>query len=433
MRRAKVTAQPSKSPYLLRPSVAHVLTIYVDVVGIVLVVTVVLGLVLRGMSPEERLKFGQAVVDGLVFIKDTIAKPPKGGEAFYRALKARTKWALVTPAIVVTYLVVFVLLLAGSGSLGDPRTLVDWGSSIGTRTTNDEWWRLGTAMFVHVGVIHLIAEIAGLVQVGLLVERLVGRLAFAVVYVASGVLAGVWSLTLHPVSVQAGAAGAIFGIYGLLLATLVLGLAQRTSLTVPVHVLKGLWPGVAVFLVYNALMEGIFSEAMQAGFVVGFTGGMLIAGGVISDKPPARRVAAVVVATVAIVVALAAPLRGLADVSGEVAKVKEGEERTARTYDTAVDRFRSGRLSAQELAKLADRIVGELQSIQTQLVALDNVPAEHWPMVEKACEYLKLRQDSWRLRAEGLRAGRPRTLQQADAAEHSALIALATATAPIQQ
>ncbi len=83
-------------------------------------------------------------------------------------------------------------------------------------------------MFVHVGVIHLIAEIAGLVQVGLLVERLVGRLTFAVVYVSSGVLAGVWSLTLHPVSVQAGAAEAIFGIYGLLLATLVLGMVQRT-------------------------------------------------------------------------------------------------------------------------------------------------------------------------------------------------------------
>ena len=96
-------------------------------VAILVLVTVVLGLVLRGMSPEERLKFAKAVVDGLVFIKDTIAKPPKGGEAFYRAVKARTKWALVTPAIVVTYLVVFVLLLAGSGSLGDPRTLVDSG------------------------------------------------------------------------------------------------------------------------------------------------------------------------------------------------------------------------------------------------------------------------------------------------------------------
>ena len=412
---------------------AHALTIHEDVIAILVVVGVVLGLVLRGMSPEERLKFLQAVVDGLVFVKDSIAKPPKGGEAFYRALTARTKWALVTPAIVISYIVVFILLLAGSGSLGDPRTLVDWGSSIGTRTTNDEWWRLGTAMFVHVGVIHLIAEIAGLVQIGLVVERLVGRLAFVVVYVASGVLAGVWSLTLHPVSVQAGASGAIFGIYGLLLATLVLGLAQRTSLTVPVNVLKGLWPGAAVFIVYNMLTEGVFSEAMQAGLVVGFTGGMLIAGRVISDKPPARRVVAVVVATVAIVVALAAPLRGLADVSGEVAKVKEGEERTARTYDTAVDRFKSGRLSAQELAKLADRIVSELQSIQTQLVSLDNVPAEHWPMVEKACEYLTLRQDSWRLRAEGLRAGQARTLQQADVAEHSALVALAIATAPILQ
>jgi rhomboid protease GluP len=385
------------------------------------------------MPSEERLRFAQAIVDGLVFIKDSITKPPSGGEAFYTALKARTKWAFVTPAIVVAYVVVFSMLLVGSGSIGDPRTLIEWGSSIGTRTTNDEWWRLGTAMFVHVGLLHLIAEVAGLVQVGLLVERLVGRLAFAVVYVASGVLAGVWSLTLHPVSVQAGAAGAIFGIYGLLLATLVLGLAQRSSLTIPLKVLKGLWPGVAVFLVYNMLTEGAFSEAMQAGLVVGFTGGMLLAGRVISEKPPARRIAAVLAASVAIVVALAAPLRGFADVSGEVAKVKEREKRTAQTYDTAVDRFKAGRISAQELARLADRIVGELQYIQAQLVSLDNVPAEHWPMVEKACEYLKLRQDSWRLRAQGLRAGQARTLQEADVAEHTALVALASATAPIQQ
>jgi hypothetical protein len=160
---------------------------------------------------------------------------------------------------------------------------------------------------------------------------------------------------------------------------------------------------------------------------------MLLAGRVISEKPPARRVAAVLAATVAIVVALAAPLRGFADVSGEVAKVKDREERTARTYDTAVDRFKAGRISAQELARLADSIVGELQYIQAQLVSLDNVPAEHWPMVEKACEYLKLRQDSWRLRAQGLRAGQARTLQEADVAEHTALAALAIATAPIQQ
>ncbi len=398
-----------------------------------LFVGVVLFFVLRRLSPEERLRFAQVLVDGLVFIKDAIAKPPSGGEGYYRALKARTKWPVVTPAIATTYLVVFGLLLVGSGSIHDPRTLIDWGSSIGPRTTNDEWWRLATSMFVHVGIIHLIAELAGLMRVGLLVERLVGRLAFAVVYIASGVLAGLWSLTLHPVSVQAGAAGAIFGIYGLLIATLFLGLMQRWSWAVPPKVLLGLWPGMAVFILYNMLTEGLITDAMQAGLVVGFTGGMLITGRVISDKPPIRRSAAVLAATVGLIVMIASPLRGFADISGEIARVKEGEERTARTYDTAVDRFKSGRISAQELAKLADRIVGELQSLQTKLASLDNVPAEHWPMVEKASEYLQLRQDSWRLRAEGLRAGQARTLQDADVVEHSALAALATATIPIQE
>ena len=402
-------------------------------VAILVLVGIAFGFVLRRMSSEERLRFAQAIIDGLVFIKDSIAKPPSGGEGFYAALKARTTWALVTPAIVIAYIVVFGMMLVGTGSLSDPQTLVGWGSSIGTRTTNGEWWRLGTSLFVHVGIIHLIAEVAGLMQVGLLVERLVGRLAFATVYLTAGVLASVWTMTLHPVSVHAGAAGAIFGIYGLLLATLILGLAQRSTLAVPVKVLAGLWPGVVVFVVYNMLTEGVVSEAMQAGLVVGFTGGMLIAGRVISEKPPARRIAAVVAASVAIVVALAAPLRGFADVSGEVAKVKEEEERTARTYDTAVDRFKAGRINAQELARMADRIVGELQYIQAQLVSLDNVPAEHWPMVEKASQYLKLRQDRWRLRAQGLRAGQARTLQEADVAEHSALVALAMATVPIQQ
>ena len=273
-------------------------------------VLVVLGLALRGMSPEERLRFGGTILAGLRFIANAIVKPPAGGESFYAALKARTRWPLVTPAIITTYVVLFVLMVVGSGDLGDPKTLVHWGGNIGTRTTNHEWWRLGTAMFVHVGVIHLIAEIAGLVQVGLLVERLVGRLAFAVVYGAAGILAGVWNLTLHPVSVHAGAAGAIFGVYGLLLASLTLGLLQRSALTVPLNVLKGLWPGVALFVLYNMITEGFFSDAMKAGLLVGFNGGMLIAVRVISDKPPTRRVCAVLAATVAIVVVLAAPLRG---------------------------------------------------------------------------------------------------------------------------
>ena len=76
-------------------------------VAILVLVGIAFGFVLRRMSSEERLRFAQAIVDGLVFIKDSIAKPPSGGEGFYAALKARTTWALVTPAIVIAYIVVF--------------------------------------------------------------------------------------------------------------------------------------------------------------------------------------------------------------------------------------------------------------------------------------------------------------------------------------
>jgi membrane associated rhomboid family serine protease len=394
---------------------------------------VVLGLVLRGMSSEERVHFGQAVLSYLVFVKNAITKPPAGSESFHAALKARTRWAIVTPAIVLAYVATFLLAAMADGSVSDPRTLAAWGSNIGPRTTNGEWWRLVTAMFLHVGVVHLVADVAGLLQAGLVAERLVGRLAFVVVFAAAGVLAGVWNLTLHPVSIHAGAAGAIYGVYGLLLASLVLGLLLRSAFAIPLGVLKGLWPGIALFTLYDALTAGVINEAMEAGLIVGFTGGMAVGGRVITDKPPVRRVCAVSAATLAIIVSLAAPLRGLADVAGEVDRVRAAEARTAESYDAAVVRFKAGRIKAQELATLADKFVGELELLHARLSSIENVPAGHWPMVSKASEYLKLRQDSWRLRAEGLRAGHTKTLQEADAAEHAALAALDDATAPIQQ
>ena len=56
-------------------------------------------------------------------------------------------------------------------------------------------------------------------------------------------------------------------------------------------------------------------------------GGLLVGGRLIADKPPVRRVCAVLSATVAIVVVFAAPLRGLADVTDDVARVRAVEER----------------------------------------------------------------------------------------------------------
>jgi membrane associated rhomboid family serine protease len=321
------------------------------------------------------------------------------------------------------FVIIHFVMKWNSTSEVDEQLLLHWGASIGPRTTNGEWWRLATAMFVHWGWLHVIVEAAGLVMAGLLVERLVGPAAFALVYVASGLLAALWGLTAHPVSMSAGAAGAIFGIYGLLLATLVWGLVQRSTVTVPLAVLKRLCPGGVVFLVYNMATEGFLSESMESGLVVGFLSGSILAARISTDKPPMRRIWATMAATIGIVVALAAPLRGMADVTAEVGRVIENEERTAAAYVQQVERFKKGRLTAEALATIANDIGTEIHATRMTLAILTHVPEEQQQVLADASEYLRLREDSWRLRVEGLRSGRMPTLQRAERLESDALTA----------
>ena len=94
------------------------------------------------------------------------------------------------PAFVAVNVIVF-LMMGGGGSRRE--TLVEWGASFGPRTTNGEWWRLAASMFVHTGFLQLLVNCAALVQLGLILERLVGHITFAAVYFAAGVLASLVS------------------------------------------------------------------------------------------------------------------------------------------------------------------------------------------------------------------------------------------------
>ena len=77
---------------------------------------------------------------------------------------------------------------------------------------------------------------------------------------------------------------------------------------------------------------------------------------------------------------------------------------TAGAYQAGVERFQKGRMTAEALAQLIDRtIVPQLEAADARLKSLHGVPPEHKPLVADAEEYLRLRSESWRLRAEGLR------------------------------
>jgi rhomboid protease GluP len=391
---------------------------------------VVCGLVMRRLTGEERIqllhKIAGAVRAGASTAREAFAHTPSGCDEFYAALRHRTRWTVLTPAVALAFVATHVFMrLYGSGDLDD-RVLVEWGASVGPLTTNAGWSRLLTAMFVHRGWLHLIADTAGLVMVGALIERVAGRAVFALVFLASGLLGGLWQLAASPVSISAGAASAIVGLYSLLAAVMIWGLAQRSPLTIPVAALKRLWPGAIVFLIYHVSTEGLASQSMQAGAMVGLVGGLIVAARVSMAKPPLGRVCAAGVAALAILFVFAVPLRGIADVPAAVSQVIDVEERTAARYDADIKRFRNGRMTAEELAAAADAIGAEITQMRTMLAALRNIPAEQATLVQAASHFLDLREESWRLRVEALRLGRMQILQKASVREFEAMRAFET-------
>lgn len=112
-----------------------------------------------------------------------------------------------TPNIFLSWIIlginvlVFVCMLA-SGVNPDHLTaqsLLKWGANYGPLTvTKGEWWRLVTCVFVHAGFAHIGFNMVVLAQIGPFMERLLGKLAFLIVYLLCGVAGALCSLAWSP-------------------------------------------------------------------------------------------------------------------------------------------------------------------------------------------------------------------------------------------
>ncbi len=81
-----------------------------------------------------------------------------------------------------------------------------------------EWFRLFTATVLHYDKQHLAANLTTLVLIGIGVERLIGSVRMASVYLMAGLFASVMSASFnHPYVFSVGASGAIMGLFGYLI------------------------------------------------------------------------------------------------------------------------------------------------------------------------------------------------------------------------
>ncbi len=256
-----------------------------------------------GSYPPAPPPPAQGPVRGDPAFEPQILSPGSGYVATQRPMrKPRSSWATspATYVLVGINCAVFLAMTLKGVSPGNPtpQQLLNWGAdNAGNVLYLDQWWRIITAMFVHVGILHLATNIWCLWNLGLLAEPLMGSVGLFAVYILTGAAGNLLSTLInwyfflgdwakyHDPAVfpsGAGASGAVFGIAGALIILL-----KSKRLPVPPDELKKLRKSVIYFAAINLVIGFSISagtRVMHAGLNIdnmahlgGFACGILFA------------------------------------------------------------------------------------------------------------------------------------------------------------
>jgi rhomboid protease GluP len=342
--------------------------------------------------------------------------------AFNAQLVAVSPSAWVTPTLIVVNVLAFAWTTWRGGGLFEPNGLamIGLGSDYGPLTTSGEWWRALTSMFLHFGVLHVALNMWALSGTGQLVERLYGSGYFLLLYLLAGLCGSIASVAWNPGVNSAGASGAIFGVFGALLAFVV-----NKKGGVPASIVQEHRASTLVFIGYNLLNgfahAGIDNAAHMGGLIGGFLIGWLLVRPVTVEERQTSNAIQVGAALAVGVAALAAGIFSL----------------QARSPDfTAEQRFRAAMLdySVEETlyvralkerplggsdAEIAKRIDSELLPISDRMSsAISSVPA----LPERSrlhafqsllTEYVDSRGEAFRKLVEANATHDPRTTREA--------------------
>jgi membrane associated rhomboid family serine protease len=156
------------------------------------------------------------------------------------------------------------MLASGAPITGVGGTVYQHGALYGPLVADGEWWRIVTAGFLHAGILHIAFNMYFLYFLGTILEPMIGKLRFGLIYAVSLVGGSFGALLLSPNTPVVGASGAVFGLMGAAI------LAMRARGIDPMQ--SGLGVTLALNLGITFLIPGIA--------IGGHIGG-LIAGGIV--------------------------------------------------------------------------------------------------------------------------------------------------------
>lgn len=141
-------------------------------------------------------------------------------------------------------------------------------SNYGPFVKNGDIYRLLTAGFLHVSVIHLLCNMYALYVIGPQIESYFGKTKYLIIYLGSLITGNLLSIMFNPGTPSIGASGAIFGLLG---AMLYFGYHYRVFLD---DVIKS---QIIPIIMLNLLLGFMASNIDSAGHIGGLIGGILLA------------------------------------------------------------------------------------------------------------------------------------------------------------
>ena len=152
----------------------------------------------------------------------------------------------------------------------DVLAILHAGGNLNPFTMDGEQWRVVSSMFLHIGVVHLVANMVALFFLGSRLEPLLGTSRFLLVYFLCGIAAGIASLLFNFYEISAGASGAVFGVFGYILGEMLISDFNDRRKLISIVL------GFVVFVIINAVIATIISVDM-AGHLGGFVAGIVLA------------------------------------------------------------------------------------------------------------------------------------------------------------
>ncbi|TCK93116.1 membrane associated rhomboid family serine protease [Natranaerovirga hydrolytica] len=181
----------------------------------------------------------------------------------------KTNKTPVTYTLIAINIAILILMELSGGSTNS-LTLVNFGALFSPLIVYEkEFYRLFTAMFLHIGISHLFYNMFALYLFGTRLEKIMGHFKFSILYVIAGIGGSALSLGvavyLDAIKLAAGASGAIYGLQG---AALYITIKTKANL-------DGITEGLLWVMTFGGLFFGFASTNVDnyahiGGLITGF-------------------------------------------------------------------------------------------------------------------------------------------------------------------